>query len=62
MGICHRDIKPSNILVTKDNVVKIIDFNVARNRKDGETDFKMMTKTGTLAYCAPEIFTSSFYK
>ena len=62
LGICHRDIKPSNILVTKDNEVKIIDFNVARNRKEGESEFKMMTKTGTLAYCAPEIFTSTYYK
>ncbi len=54
-GICHRDIKPSNILVTKDQKVYIADFNVARE-KSSET-FRMMTRTGTLAFSAPEIFT-----
>ena len=59
-GVCHRDIKPSNILVTKDNRVYIADFNVSRQRTD-ET-FRMMTKTGTLAFSAPEIFMQTFYE
>jgi len=59
-GICHRDIKPSNILVTKEQHVVITDFNVARF-KTGEI-FRMMTKTGTLAHSAPEIFTSTYYE
>ncbi len=58
-GVCHRDIKPSNILVTKEQKVYIADFNVAR-KKSGEV-FRMMTKTGTLAFSAPEIFISSYY-
>ena len=53
-GVCHRDIKPSNILVTKTNQVYIADFNVSRKRT--EETFRMMTKTGTLAFSAPEIF------
>jgi serine/threonine protein kinase len=53
-GVCHRDIKPSNILVTKNNQVYIADFNVSRKRT--EENFRMMTKTGTLAFSAPEIF------
>lgn len=59
-GICHRDIKPSNILVTREQKVHIVDFNVARVRV-GET-FRMMTKTGTLAYSAPELFTQTYYE
>jgi serine/threonine-protein kinase len=60
MGICHRDVKPSNILVTKDQKVYLADFNVARE-KNSEV-FRMMTRTGTLAYSAPEIFTSTYYE
>jgi hypothetical protein len=40
--------------------VYIADFNVARERNGDH--FRMLTKTGTLAFSAPEIFTNSFYK
>jgi hypothetical protein len=35
--------------------VFIADFNVSK-KKNGE-EYRMMTKTGTLAFSAPEIFT-----
>ena len=57
--MCHRDIKPANILVTKHQEVFIADFNVARERT-GE-NFRMLTKTGTLAFSAPEILMPGFY-
>ena len=59
-GVCHRDIKPANILVTEKQEVFIADFNVARERA-GE-NFRMLTKTGTLAFSAPEIFLLSYYE
>src|SRR5688572_4972936 len=51
-GVIHRDIKPSNIILGAGNVVKLVDFGVARLM---DMD---MTKTGenlgTPAYMAPE--------
>jgi serine/threonine protein kinase/Tfp pilus assembly protein PilF len=52
-GITHCDIKPANIFITKDNIVKIVDFGIAK--LTGQT---MLTKigmtAGTVAYMSPE--------
>ncbi|HEX9110422.1 MAG TPA: protein kinase, partial [Terriglobales bacterium] len=51
-GIVHRDIKPANIMVSREGVVKIVDFGIAHI---GATN---VTKTGqimgSVSYMAPE--------
>ena len=49
----HRDIKPSNIIITKDNVAKIVDFGLARVVASASAT-QSISLTGTLPYMAPE--------
>ena len=52
--IIHRDIKPSNIILNSDGIIKVIDFDAARNHKD-ESDVKKDTVLlGTAGFAAPE--------
>jgi serine/threonine protein kinase/tetratricopeptide (TPR) repeat protein len=63
-GIVHRDLKPENVFVTRDAVVKILDFGLARvdeprvrDTADGTTVIARTspgTVMGTLGYLAPE--------
>jgi len=54
-GLLHRDIKPANILITKDDVVKISDFGIARAVSEntlGVTQPGMVM--GSVYYLSPE--------
>jgi serine/threonine-protein kinase len=52
-NIVHRDVKPSNIIITNENVAKIVDFGLARVIATASAT-QSISSTGTLPYMAPE--------
>jgi len=52
-SIIHRDIKPSNVILTRQNVAKIVDFGLARVASSAATTLSA-GPVGTLAYMSPE--------
>lgn len=51
-GIIHRDFTPENLILTPDGMLKLIDFNVAKDQSEGVT----ATIVGKQSYIPPEQF------
>ena len=52
-GVVHRDVKPGNLLRSRDHVVKLADFGIAKAAEQSDIT-KVGSVLGTAAYLSPE--------
>ena len=59
LGVVHRDLKPENILLTKDHLLKIIDFGLSNYFVTGQK--LLSTPCGSPCYASPEMVAGKEY-
>ena len=60
LGIVHRDLKPENLLLTKDHLLKIIDFGLSNYFIENQEDL-LVTPCGSPCYASPEMVAGKKY-
>ena len=60
LGIVHRDLKPENLLLTRDHLLKIIDFGLSNYFRENETEL-LSTPCGSPCYASPEMVSGKKY-
>ena len=60
LGIVHRDLKPENLLLTKDHLLKIIDFGLSNYFNKGQKEL-LVTPCGSPCYASPEMVAGKKY-
>lgn len=64
-GIAHRDLKPDNVLISDDNQIQVIDFNISKKGKlSGEGmkfKYRYLSHIATPNSQAPELLWEGFY-
>ncbi len=53
-GVIHRDVKPGNLLRSRDGVVKLADFGIAKALSEESSITQVGSVLGTAAYLSPE--------
>ena len=60
LGIVHRDLKPENLLLSREHLLKIIDFGLSNYFKENQTEL-LSTACGSPCYASPEMVSGKKY-